>query len=347
MTTDDFVRAVLTGEPYRVRGLVAFGTNLLVSRGGVAGVREALGALEFTVHTDLFMNPSAAYADIVLPVTSPWEHESLKVGFEMDQEAMGLVQLRPAAVAARGEARSDTAIVFDLAVRLGLGNEFWGGELEAAWRHQLGPSGLRLDELRAAPDGVRVPLRTEYRKYRNGRGFETPSSRVEIWSETFRSHGYPPLPAFVEPATGPASAPELATRYPLVLTSAKSGLYCHSQHRNLASLRRRSPDPEVEIHPETAASRGIAAGDWVEIASPAGTMRARARLNGSLDPRVVAAAHGWWQACTELGLQGYPVDGEGAANVNALIPAGTADPISGSVPHRSFLCEVRKPGRGA
>jgi anaerobic selenocysteine-containing dehydrogenase len=115
-------------------------------------------------------------------VRQAWEHENLKVGFEVSAEAESLVMLRPRVVLPRGEARSDTAIVFELARRLGLGREFWEGDLEAAWRHQLAPSGLTLEELRGSPDGVRVPLDVRPRKYADDvdgrpRGFATPSRK--------------------------------------------------------------------------------------------------------------------------------------------------------------------------
>jgi hypothetical protein len=71
-------------------------------------------------------------------------------------------------------------------------------------------------------------------------------------------------------------------------------------------------------------------------------MRARARLSGSLAPDVVCAQHGWWQACEPLGLPGYDVEGAGSANYNGLIDTRVADPISGTIPLRSYLCEVRK-----
>ena len=71
-------------------------------------------------------------------------------------------------------------------------------------------------------------------------------------------------------------------------------------------------------------------------------MRARALLKNSLAPNVVAAQHGWWQACESLGLPGYPVNGEGTANFNVLIGGQDADPISGSMPHRSTLCDVAR-----
>src|SRR5262249_16948560 len=87
---------------------------------------KAFQALEFYVHADLFMNPSAEFADIVLPVTSPFESESLKVGFEISEAACSLVQLRRALVSPRGESRSDTRIIFDLACRMQLARLFCG-----------------------------------------------------------------------------------------------------------------------------------------------------------------------------------------------------------------------------
>jgi hypothetical protein len=57
---------------------------------------------------------------------------------------------------------------------------------------------------------------------------------------------------------------------------------------------------------------------------------------------VVWTQFGWWQACEPLSLPGYDVAGRGSANYNALIDTGVADPISGTVPLRSYLCDVRK-----
>jgi len=347
VTTDDLCRAVLDREPYAVRGLVGFGTNLAVSRAAPERTRAALAALDFYVHADFFANPSAELADILLPVATPWEREGLRVGFETGQAANEHVQLRPAALPPAGEARSDTWIVFELAKRLGLGARFWDGDIDAGLSHMLEPSGLSLEELRASPGGVRVPLETRHRKYagdgsgRPAPGFATPTGRVEIYSERFLEHGYPPLPEFEEPAMGPLRRADLAERYPLVLTSAKVPQFCHSQHRNLPRLRRTVPDPVVELHPDAAAARGIAEGDWVTIETPAGAARARARLKPTMDPRVVAAQHGWWQGCTELGLPGFDPFSATGANYNRLIDDYATDPVSGSVAHRSFLCDVR------
>jgi anaerobic selenocysteine-containing dehydrogenase len=347
VTGADLYTAALDGRPYRVRALLNFGSNLVMAHGDSARGAAALKALDFFVHADLFPSPTSDLADIRLPVTSAWESEALRVGFEIDEAAQSLVQLRRPLVPPRGEARSDQRIIFDLAVRLGFGDQFFDGDIDAAWTHQLAPSGLRLETLRAQPAGVRVPLTTRYRKFADVdgdqvRGFRTPTRKIELFSETLAAHGYPPLAEFDEPRTGPASGPEPAERFPLILTCAKSLWFCETQHRNIPGLRKAAPDPVVELHPQAAADRGVAAGDWVAIETPLGSVRARAKLNAHIDERVVVGQHGWWQACPELALPGYPPLGPGSANLNLVLPQTPGDPVGGSAPLRSARCELRK-----
>jgi anaerobic selenocysteine-containing dehydrogenase len=347
VTTDELYRGILEQKPYPVRGLVGFGANLLLAHADARRGREALAALEFYVHADLFMNPTAELADIVLPAASAFEREALKIGFEVSPEAQSLVQLRPPVVEPRGEARSDTQIVFDLANRLGLGSHFWNGDIEAAYRYQLGPSGVSLEALRANPSGVRVPLQTRYRKFAEQKdgiaeGFATSTRKIELYSEVLLERGYPPLPEYAEPLVGPVSRPDLAERYPMILTCAKHPLFCESQHRALPSLRRQAPDPEVELHPAAAAERGIHPGDWVHIETPEGSVRARVRLNDTLKPNVACGQHGWWQAAPEIGAPSYDPFSPDGVNFNLLIGNEAIDPISGSVPHRAYLCQVRR-----
>jgi anaerobic selenocysteine-containing dehydrogenase len=159
VTGEDFYTAALDGRPYRPRGLVSFGANLMMAHGDSARGRDALQALDFQVHLDLFMNPTAEQADIVLPVTGAFEAEGLKVGFEVSQEAQSLVQLRAPLVAPVGEARSDLQVIFDLATRLGLGEHFFDGDVVAGWRYQLEPSGVSVEQLRDDPRGCRCPSR--------------------------------------------------------------------------------------------------------------------------------------------------------------------------------------------
>lgn len=339
----DVCRAILEKKPYAVRALFGFGGNLLLSHPGTGTAEEALGRLEFHVHCDLFHTPTNAYADILLPASSPWEHEGLRLGFEIDAGAAGHVQLRPRMVPPRGEARPDYAVVLDLACRMGMGDDFFGGDIEAGWNHMLAPLDLDVATLRRNPGGIRVPVDDAPRKYaRPGpdgevAGFATQTRRVEIYSELLRRHGYPPVPDFQPPE---AATPER----PFVLVTAKNGYYCHSQHRNLASLRLRSPDPVVSVSPELAASRGLEEGDACLVSTALGSVRMRVRLAPAQSPDVVVAEYGWWQACEDLGLPGRPVQGGRNANINAIIDPWHSDPLSGAPSLRSRRCDIRPAG---
>ena len=336
ITTRELYRAILDGQPYAVRGLVAFGSNLLLSRPSPQEGTRALRSLDFYVHCDLFLNAMAAEADVVLPVASPWEREGLAAGFLVSQEAEALLQLRPATVSPRGESRSDTWIVFELARRLGLAAEFFNGDMDAGLRHQVQPSGITLNTLRANPQGVTLPLTTQYRKYTD-RGFRTTSGLVEIYSQALLQIGQSPLPEYVPPTsmTDPSAQP--GTEFPLCLTSAKWVQYCHSQFRELPSLRSRMPDPLIELHPQTAAERRIAERDWVVVQSPHGRIRARAVFNASLAPDVVCAQFGWDAGSAET------ADGKNISlNFSELISNVLHDPVSGSFPLRSCACDIEK-----
>ena len=329
--------AILDAKPYAVQALVSFGANLQVSHADPHRAQAALQALPFHVHCDLIETPTARFADYLLPVNSPWEREGLRVGFEIDEAAEELIQLRARMIEPLGESRSDMQIVFDLAVRLGMGNDFFGGKIEAAWDHVLQPTGLSVAKLRDHPEGLRRPVPQQPRAYANRTpAFPTETGLVELYSEKFLRHGYAPLPIYGAPPEGPDD------RFPLVLTTAKSGYFCHSEQRGIASLRRRATEPMAAFAPALAASRGIADGDWVALRSRVGTAQFRAKLDPALHPGVVVADYGWWQACAELAAPGFDPVAPDGSNFNNLISADHSDPISGSVPHRSFACELER-----
>jgi anaerobic selenocysteine-containing dehydrogenase len=343
----DIYTAILDGRPYPVKAVLNFGSNTVMSNADSARARQAFVALEFAVATEQFMTPTAELCDYVLPATSFLEMANLTTGFDHRPEAKAHLQYRAAVVPPLGERRSDTSIVFELAKRLGFGHQFWGGDIEAGYAHELAPTGMGVEKLKEFPGGITAPVSLRYRKHavinEKGvpRGFNTPSGKVELYSHTFAAHAFPALPEFVEPAISPVSCPDLAAEYPLVLTNAKSTTFIHSQHRALSRLRESSPEPTAEMHPDTAARYGIRPGEWMFVESPRGSIRVRARVTERIIAGVVCCQHGWWQACNELNLPGYnPYTAEGA-NPATLIGLDLTDPISGSLPHRSYLCRVR------
>ena len=341
-------RAILEGQPYPLRALVSFGANMLLANGDTLRGRAALERLEFFAQIELVHTPTSRFADVLLPASSWMESSALKVGHRYPIETMAHIQFREAAVPPLHERRSDVEIVFSLAQRLGFGAEFWNGDIDAAYRHVLEPSGVTLDALRALPHGTsvpRAPLR--HRRFAEvdpatgaPRGFATPTKKVELFALRFAEHGLPPLPDYVEPALSPVSQPELARDFPLVLTNAKRAQYVHSQHRGLPSLRKTAPNPTAELHPETAARFGVKTAEWLLVETPEGRIRAQAHVTDAVMPGVVCCSHGWWEACPELGLPGFDPFSDAGANQNLLVRNDQHDPVSGGTPHRSTLCRL-------
>lgn len=350
VTAYDLYRAILDGQPYPVRALVSFGANMLLANGDTLRGRAALERLEFFAQVELVETPTSRFADVLLPAASWMECSALKIGHRYPIETMAHAQFREAAVPPLHERRSDVEIAFGLAQRLGLGAEFWNGDVEGGYRYLLEPSGVSLDDLRDRPHGVsipRAPLR--HRRYAEldenraaPRGFATPTKKVELFALRFADHGLPALPDYIEPALSPVSRPELAAHFPLVLTNAKRAQYIHSQHRGLPSLRKTAPNPTAEIHPETAARFGVKAGEWIFVETPEGRARAQAHVTDVIMPGVVCCSHGWWEACPELGLPGFDPFSDAGANQNLLVRNDQHDPVSGGTPHRSTLCRVVK-----
>jgi anaerobic selenocysteine-containing dehydrogenase len=222
---------------------------------------------------------------------------------------------------------------------MGFGEQFWNGNLEKAFEYILEPTGVTLAELKRQPGGVTVPLEVRYQKYLKN-GFKTPSRKVEIYSLAFAQHGYDPLPGFTVPEN--IFGADTLKDYPFTLTTAKAISFCHGQHRSVPALRRKIPEPFAEINSQDAQSCGIGDGEMMRVETHVSAITVRAKVNDQLPQKVVRVMHGWWQGCPELGLPSYDPFSSAGANVNLIMKNDIIDPITGSVPHRSYPCRIAR-----
>jgi thiosulfate reductase/polysulfide reductase chain A len=150
---------------------------------------------------------------------------------------------------------------------------------------------------------------------------------------------FPLLPTYVEPPESPISMPKLAEEYPYVLTmGSKRREFFHSEHRQIQSLRKQRPHPQVELHPQTAEKHGINQGDDVTITSPRGSITMKALVTEDITPGVINVEHGWW-----FPEQRGPEHGIWQSNANVLTNnAPPYDPAFGSYQLRGLLCRIEK-----
>ncbi|MFC1864963.1 molybdopterin-dependent oxidoreductase [Chloroflexota bacterium] len=323
-----FWNYVLTEKPYPIKALYIMGSNLLVTASNSMRMVEALKKIDFVVAVDLFMTPTAQLADVVLPAAS-W----LEIN---DVSEMHLIWCNPVRqkVAQIGECWDDKKIMAEIAKRLGREDFFPWKDDEDYCNWVLKDTGMTFDNLKEA--GI-IKGEMRYRKYEK-EGFNTPSGKFEFYCSALERMGYEPLPFFMEPPTSPYSKPELAKEYPLILTTgSRVEEFFHSEGRQISSLRKRHPDPLVEINPATAKDLEIQEGDWVWIETPGGRIRQKARLTDGIHPSVVSAQHGWW-----FPEKPPPDYGWKESNVNLLFVDTEYDPHTGGESLKSFLCKVYK-----
>jgi anaerobic selenocysteine-containing dehydrogenase len=320
-------RALLDDEPYPVKVLYLQGTNPMVSYPDSQAVKEAMERVEFLAVADLFLTPTAALADLVLPSATNLEYDDIG-HYGM---AQGFLLARPKIVDPPGEAWSDLRILNELGKTLGLGHHFWEDEARMLGE-VLAPSGLDYASFREK--GLLFGERP-YRTYLKG-GFKTPSGKAELRSGYLEEKGLDPLPGFQDPLERFGG---LGKEFPFLLTSSKNPVFFHSAYRQIPSLRKISQDPMVEMAPEAADRLGIQDGDWVWVATARGRIRQRAKLTPGLDPRVVSAAYGWWFPERDV----KDLFGWKEANLNMLTSMEPPyNPLVASVNLRGIPCAVTR-----
>ena len=110
--------------------------------------------------------------------------------------------------------------------------------------------------------------------------------------------------------------------------------------RNVPWLRELRKHHYVKINPTTASQYGIEEGDWIEVESVHGKMKAVASFFAGLRPDTVMGQHGWWQGCTELNLPEHSVL-NGGTNPNVLFNWGKRDPITENLT-KNTLVKIKK-----
>jgi biotin/methionine sulfoxide reductase len=280
------------------------------------------------VHEQVW-NAHAKLADIVLPASATLEREDI-----------GFAYREPLIVAMRrlrdppGKALDDHAIFAGIAEKLGVAKQFtedrspraWLELLWEKWRATLLTQGFDPPEFNAfwsaglwhlpAPSRPVVMLE-EFRADPLANRLQTPSGRIEIYSERIATFGYtdcPPLPTWLEPSEW-LGAP-LAARYPLHMISDQPHNKLHSQldFSTLSKASKVQGREPIWINPTDAGTRGISEGDVVRVFNDRGACLAGALLTDAIVAGVVKLSTGAWWDPMEFGVPGS-LDKHGNPNV--------------------------------
>lgn len=286
------------GHGGNIKALMVFACNLVVSAPDVDALMARMRGLDLVVVADIFLSETAALADIVLPVTQWAEEEGTMTNLEGRVIHRRRVKDRPDGTMPDGE------ILQALSERLGAGHHMPSGhELSAEFRRATAGgvadyAGISRDRI-DAEEGIFWPCPTE----------DHPGTKRLFLDRFGTEDGRARFHAIRH-----RSAAELPDdRYPLYLTTGRvlAQYQSGAQTRRVAQLAAASPEPFVEIHPETARTLGIADGDPVRVETRRGAAFVTARFSRDIRLDTLFVPFHW--------------GGRGSAN---LLTIAAIDPIS-------------------
>jgi len=280
-------------------------------------LRKAWQNVETVIVHEPFWTPLARHADIVFPATVSLERNDLS-GSTRDNYFFSTQKV----IEPFGKARNDHDIFAGLARRLqplgssetGFHEAFIGGRDEGQWLRELysetkkrgdrlGHSLPDYDEFKKAgfykldaPEEAKILLR-DFREDPDAHPLNTPSGRIEIFSETiagFHEGEIPGHPVWSEPVEWLGSSK--TNTHPLHMVSHQPARRLHSQldhssHSRGGKIKGREP---CNLNPRDAASRQIREGDMVRIFNDRGACLSVAQLDPGVREGVVMIATGAW-----------------------------------------------------
>ena len=279
-------------EDGRVKAALIMCTNPGASL-PAAGRYQAAMEKCFTVVSDVVEDSETQrHAQVVLPAALWIEKEGVTGQGERRY------QLTPKLLDPPGQARSDLAILVDLADRLGHGNVITARTPRAVWdewrevsTHSLyNFQGITYDRL-AKERGLQWPFQTEDHPGTARRYFECDDPFVSKGAgiEFYGNHDKKAV-VYLRPYL---PSPEKTTpEYPLYLTTGRvlEQFHTGTMTDRIAELHQATGDAMFELNPEDARKLGVQSGDRIEVRTRYGAVTGQARLTGVSRLGVVFAA---------------------------------------------------------
>ena len=317
-------------------------------------LRKAWRRPETVIVHDWCWNALAKHADIVLPCTTTLERDDIAMS-PIDNYIISMEK----AVEPFGESRSDYDILTAISRHMGVEAKFTEGRSSEGWQRHIYEQTVQL----MAGDGHALPDYDEFRRKKwieletesrpkvlfedfrrdpAAHPLNTPSGRIELYSETIEGFGYtdvPPMASWIEPPEWLGGAGDT---YPLHLICNQPRTKLHSQmdHGGVSRRAKVNGHEAATLHPEDAAARGVAEGDILRVFNDRGSCICGAVISDAIMPGVVLIPTGAWYD---------PGEGDVSCkhgNPNVLTSdRGTSRLAQGPAAH-SCLVQVEKWGGG-
>ena len=329
------------GTEREIKFIYSASGNLLNQTGDANKAIKAFESADFIVQHELFMTPTAKYADIILPVSSFMERTDLFEDFCW-YEPYYIYQ--PKIIEPRGESKTDLEMLTLLAERLGFVDKFNpkyklanAGEME--WLTEfIGESempGFTIENLQK--EGIYWPETPDSlpfeRQVKHGEPFATPTGKIEIFSKAMAEANIknaPPIPKWIDDSEIPDWD---IGAWPLRMISPPSLFRTNSTFSNI-EISSAESEPYIFINVQDAKKRNIKESDRVKVFNEVGSTEALARVGDNIIEGCVALPQGRW-----FELDNFGHDTNGSANI---LTKTTATPYVGAFAVNTCFVEIIK-----
>lgn len=287
-------------EKGEIKFLYIYNSNPLASLPNQRKLRKALKESDvFVVTHDIFLTDTALYSDVVLPANTFFERLDIADSYYHRYVALN----EPVA---RLYGKSNSEVTRLLAKALGIENPYLHESDEEVIRKILELNGLSWEELKEK-GFLRVPEKP--------RKWETPSGKIEFYSQRAVERGLSPFPEYKK----------RKGKYPLKLLTPTYRMTITSQYHNTYGMI----DPNLYMNPHDAEERGISEGDEVEVFNDSGRIKTTVKLTEDVPRGVVLLYKAFWAK-----LLGW--------NANFLTTDETVEDYGNASAYHSTWVEVKR-----
>jgi len=284
---------IMTPGDGQVRALATVAGNPVLSTPNGRQLDQALSSLDFMVSFDFYLNETTRHADVILPPTSPLEHDHYDLVFHQ-LAVHNTARYSPAVFPRKPGALHDWEIFNALARRV-VGESATGSDELPAPTVLLeqglgvGPYGkrrapdspLNLDKLSSHRSGVDLgPLRGG-------------SLRARLSTDDRKIHAAPEFLVADLARLRATITQDLPTGQELRLIGRRHIRSNNSWMHNYARLVKGKDRCNLLVHPSDLEAHAMRSGDLAEIHSRSGCLTVQVEASEDLMPGVVSLPHGW------------------------------------------------------
>ena len=330
-TTTSIRTASITGQPHPIKGWLVYGCNLVKTMPDQAETIKAIKNLDLLVAIDIVPADIINWADVVLPECTYLErHDTLSLGKFKKFE----ISIRQPAVDPMWESKPSWWITKELGKKMGLEAYFpWkDGEEYLAKRCEAG--GINYAELKQKGVITVADTSAPYITPLKQPEFETPSGKIELYSNQLAEKGFDPVPKYTKH--------EQAKPGFLRVLFGRSPLHTFSRTTNNFMLTDLTPENTVWININKAKELRIADGEYVRLENQAGIKspgKIKVRHTQRLRDDCVYMVHGF--GVHSKGMK--RADNKGVGD-EEMLTAYSVDPIMGGTGMRSNFVKIVKEG---